>query len=88
MHIEVGKAYPRHLVRSQLLQLSDISYKLDVKLGFASQWLIMRGQFWLQKRSSSIIVTQEMVGYLITGGLIMILIWLLGSPCDCCVDKG
>ena len=31
---------------------------------------------------------QEMVGYLIVSSIIMILICLLGSACDCCVDKG
>ena len=73
MHVEVGKAYPCHLVRSQVY-LSDVSYRLDSGLGFASQWLIMRGQFWLQKRSSSINAIQEMVGYLIVNGILMILI--------------
>ena len=87
MHVEVGKAHPCHLVRSQL-SLSDLSYKLEGNLGFASQWLIMRGQFWLQKRSSSMNAIQEMVGYLIVSSIIMILICLLGSACDCCVDKG
>ena len=66
----------------------DVSYRLDGGLGFASQWLIMRGQFWLQKRSSSINAIQEMVGYLIVNGVLVILICLLGSACDCCVDKG
>ena len=69
MHIEVGKAHPCCLVGSQLLS-SFISYKLDGDLGFASQWLIMRGQFWLQKRSSSMNAIQEMVGYPIVSGIL------------------
>ena len=47
---------------------------LDSDLGFASQWLIIIGQLELQKRSSSISAIQEVVGYLIVSGIIMILI--------------
>ena len=73
MHVEVGKMYSCYLVGSQI-QLKGISYKLDGDIGFASQWLIMRGLFWLQKRSSSMNAIQEMVRYLILNGIIMILI--------------
>ena len=48
--------------------------------GFASQWLIMKGQFWLLKRSFSMNAILEMVGYFFIIVIIIILMELFGVP--------
>ena len=62
----------------------------DIKgfAGFASQWLIMKGQFWLLKRSFSMNAILEMVGYFFIIVTIIILMELFGVPVIAVLTKG
>ena len=57
-------------------------------LGTASQWLIMKGQFWQLKRSFSMNVILEKVGYFFITVIIIILMELFGVPVIAVLTKG